>query len=131
MLSRRRETTTASHILPCRRNRRRVFPASSAEGRIAVAPSSRRYVRILQRCPSPPSPRPRERPEPSPPPRWPANLAESQRRRPLIPRPNPPLDGTPGREDRRCGVRSIPQAEDQTWRSSLFSVCRCRPLFLR
>lgn len=68
--------------VPCRRNTRRVFPASLAEVRSGVAPSSRRYVRILQRCQSPPSPRHRDRPEPTPRPRWPANPAVSQRRRP-------------------------------------------------
>lgn len=77
----------------CRMNTLRVFPVSLAEVRSGVAPSSRRYVRILQRRRSPPSPRLQERPEPSPRPRWPANLAESQRCRPWF-TPNP--DGTPG-----------------------------------
>lgn len=80
----------------CRTNTLRVFPVSLAAVRSGVAPSSRRYVRILQRRRSPPSPRLQERPEPSPPPRWPANLAESQRCRPWF-TPNP-RTGPPARE---------------------------------
>lgn len=112
----------------CRTNTPRVFPVSSAEVRSGVAPSSRRYVRILQRRQSPPSPRLQERPEPSLRLQWPANLAECQHCRPLF-APNP--DGTPGPGNIRSAVRSIPQAEDQTWRSSLFSISHCRPIFLR
>ena len=118
----------SSNVL-CRMNTRRVFPASSAAARSGVAPSLRRSVRILQRCRSPPSPRPRERPAPGPRPRWPEIPAESQRCRPSFPA-NPRRDPA-GPGNNRAAVRSIPQAEDQTWRSSLFSVCRCRPIFLR
>ena len=114
--------TKQNHIALCRTNTLRVFPVSSAVVRSGVEPSSRRYVRILQRRRSPPCPRLRERPEPSPRPRWPANPAESRRRRPLF---APCPDGTP-RPGKyiRSAVRSIPQAADQTWRSSLFSFSR-------
>lgn len=122
------KSANCKYCILCRTNTLRVFPVSSAEVRSGVAPSSQRYVRILQRRQSPPSPRLQERPEPGPQLRWPANLAEFQHCRPWF-TPNP--DRTPGAGNICSAVRSIPQAEDQTWRSSLFSLSRCRPIFLR
>lgn len=66
----------------CKMNTLRVSPASSAAATSGVAPSSRWYVRILQRRRSLPSLRLRERPGPGPRLRWPANLAESLRCQP-------------------------------------------------
>lgn len=109
----------------CMTNKFRVFPVSSAEARSGVAPSSRRYVRILQRRRSLPFPRHRGRLGQGRRLRWPASLVEFQRCRPLSPTKNP--EG-PGKA--RSAVRSIPQAENQTWRSSLFSISRCGADFL-
>lgn len=69
----------------CMTNKSRVFPVSSAEATSGAAPSSRRYVRILQRRRSPPSPRLQGRQGPGRRPRWPASLVGSQRCRPWFP----------------------------------------------
>lgn len=123
-----RKSPSCKRSIPCRRNTRRVFPASSAEATSGVAPSLRRYVRILQRCRSPPSPRHRDLPEPIPRPRWPANPAVSQRRRPWLPR-NPP-DGTPGRD-----IFALPSALFHKRRirhgAYPYFLFDCRPVFLR
>lgn len=74
--------TISAYCVLCRTNILRVSPVSSVVVRSGVAPSSRQYVRIVQRRRSPPSPRLQERPVPGRRLRWPENPAESQRCRP-------------------------------------------------